>query len=36
MDIKVQENENDRQRRHGKVWDTVLSDYDGVEFKGKL
>ena len=33
---EVQASENDRQRRYGKVWDAVLNDYGGVEFKGNM
>jgi hypothetical protein len=29
----VQAKENDRQRGYGKVWDTVLIDYEGVELR---
>jgi len=35
MDIKVQVKENDRQRRNGKVWDTVLGVYEGVDWFGR-
>ena len=27
---------NDKQRGYRKVWDTVLKNYEGVEFKGNL
>jgi hypothetical protein len=33
---EVQARENKRQRGYRKVWDMVLSDYEGVEFKGNL
>lgn len=36
MDMKVQARKNDRQRGYKKVWDTILSDYEGVEFKGNF
>ena len=33
---EVQAKENERQRRYGKFSDTVLSNLEGVEFKGNL
>lgn len=32
---KVQEKEDDRQRRYGKVWDAVLTDYETGIFNSK-
>ena len=32
----VQVKENYKQRGYRKVWDVVLNDYEGVEFKGNM
>ena len=34
--MMVQVKENYQQRGYRKVWDTVLKNYEGVEFKGNL
>ena len=34
--MMVQVKENYQQRGYRKVWDVVLNDYEGFEFKGNL